>query len=469
MAADALPSVESVRRWGERLLGAFLVLGLGSIFALGWAAPTFIVLLPLVLIAGGALAVLVRHPLAHLSVVLVALVFVLQKEEGVQITEALCGVYYLSYLGSWFVYHAVLGRERLLRTPLDCAVALLLVFGTASLVLVPFTGGLPGPAVRQWMALVLFAFYFPIKEALVRERYGVHVMLGTLALIVLILALQTFYNYATDLREAEHLWQIANNREREHERFLMIGLLGSLVFLLYFARTLRGQVVALVFAAASFAGVAVGLSRAVWLAVAAGLGVLFLIVEGKQRVRLVAAGALGVGALLAVGTLLLGDAFSLVIQGLAERFSTIGSAGSKDVSLINRFYEWRTALELIAESPIIGRGLGVPFDNYTLIYYVTENKFHIHNAFLGMLYRHGIVGLGLFVFILVATFGLGVRLTRRQSSRLEYALALTAVTVLPALCVAALTEGMMMDTGGVFALMLPAAFVSGLGQRHRHG
>lgn len=450
------------------MLSVGLALALVAVLVLSWYAPVWLLAPPLLLGGAFALGYLVRHPLLHLCVALGILTFAFDKTEGIQVTEAAGGVYYVSYLAGWFLYHVAVLRERLLHHPVDYAVAFLLIFATLSLPLTVLLGGDIVTGLRQWSALLLLAFYFPIKDACARDERALYALVLTFALLALFIAGRNFFRYYLSLQNAEMLWQIVQNRSRANERFLMVTLLGSLVFLTYYARTRLAQLAMLGLSVVMLAGVVVGLSRAVWLAVFLGLGVLFLVVDAKQRARLLMLGGLGAVFLVAGAAIMLDDVFGLVISGLSARFSSLETAGTRDLSLINRFYEWKEAWSYIKQSPIAGWGFGVSFPYYNFIYGITQERSYVHSTYLSVLYRHGIIGLSFVLFILGGTFLRGIRYARRaERSSLPQAVALSCVAALPALALAATTEDIMSDAEGVFLLMFPAALLAGIWQRWR--
>lgn len=464
----AAPFSEALHRRGQQVLRAGLALGVLALLALGWYAPGWLLAPPLLLVSAFALGYLLRHPLLHLCAAITILVFIFDKTEGIQVTEAAGGVYYVSYLAGWFLYHVAVLRERLLLHPVDYAVAFLLLFATLSLPLTVLLGGDLVAGLRQWSALLLLAFYFPIKDACARDERALYALVLTFALLALFIAGRNFFRYYLALQNAEMLWQIVQNRSRANERFLMVTLLGSLVFLTYYARTRRAQFVMLGLSVVMLAGVVVGLSRAVWLSVFLGLGVLFLVVDAKQKARLLMLGGLGAVFLVAGAAIMLDDVFGLVISGLSARFSSLETAGTRDFSLINRFYEWEAAWGHIKQSPIVGWGFGVPFPYYNLIYGITQERSYVHSTYLSVLYRHGIIGLGFVLFILGGTFLRGIRYARRADrGSLRQAVALSCVAALPALALAATTEDIMSDAEGVFLVMFPAALLAGIWQRWR--
>jgi O-antigen ligase len=169
----------------------------------------------------------------------------------------------------------------------------------------------------------------------------------------------------------------------------------------------------------------------------------------------------------AIGAIFLPAFIDLLIAGFIHRVSTIGSASTEDVSLLNRFGEWSAAWERILQSPIIGHGFGVKFYFFDLTREVTTVKSHIHNTYLGILYRHGLIGLVLFLGFYIRGAWFSYRLARMTN---EWAFAkqvgLISISCMTALALAASTEDLLIADEGALIIAFPAALVSGLWQRH---
>lgn len=458
------PSPEVLRKWGDGLLWSLLGLGLAGTLGLAWIKPDALLLVPLMLLGAVALSVLVRYPLLHLCMVLGGFILIFDYSEGTQASEVLFGLYYLGYLGVWFVYRISTDWSRLFDHPVDYAVAFYLLFATASLALTILFGGSLFNALKEWGAVLVLSFYFPMKEA-ARDPRAVRALLVTFVIVALSIVVRNFAQYFLALQDVGALWEVVQNRHRTNERLVMIGLLGALIFFLYYARTRLAYTLFLTLSVLFTASIMAGRSRTVWLAIGLALFVVFLLVNGRDRIRLLIFGATGFATVLAVGFLVLDDLFLLILTGLGDRFTSIGGATERDLSLINRFYEWRTVWAHILDSPLVGHGFGVEYDFFSRLYYVTERKTFVHNTYLGLLYRHGIVGLGLVLFFVGGSCLRGIRLARRSKSYLARSTLLTAVASIAALALAATTEAVLLPTDGVFAVMFPIALIAGIGER----
>src|SRR5690606_31321423 len=149
--------------WGQRVLWVGLLGGLALVLLVAWHRPDVVILLPAVL-AGLCLGVLLfRYPVLNLTVLLSSFVLVVSSDEGIQVTEAIYGVYYYFYIFHWYGVRFAAGA-RIVRTPLDRAIAL---FITAGGLLGLGTGiifGAPLGLLRgDLTAFLMLALYFPVK------------------------------------------------------------------------------------------------------------------------------------------------------------------------------------------------------------------------------------------------------------------------------------------------------------------
>lgn len=461
------PLGDTVQRWGHRLLGVGLAGGLAATLALAWLDPLYAIIVPASIVGCVGIGFLIRYPTLNLSVVLCGFVLVFNYEPGLTPSEVVFGLYYMTYLACWFGYRLFLSGAPFIRDAVDVAVVAFLVFITLGLFVTAVFGGDAWVAINEWRAVLVLAFYFPVKEMCVRDPRLMKVVLLAFSFVALIVVARTFWRYYSALQDVEALYEIMNNRSRTGERLVMMGFLGATVFFLYYARTRLLQVTLLSFVSILLAGIVVGQSRTIWLAVSVSLMLMFILVSPREKLRALFFVSAGTLMLAGAAAILLDNFFSIVLAGLGSRASTIGNAASQDLSLINRFYEWRAVLEAAKASPILGHGFGVEFHFFNVIYFITEHKTFVHNGYLGILYRHGLVGVGLVGFIAVVSFVRGLQLVGTSHGRLEHAVALTCVVILPGLAVAMLTEDVLLPADGVYGIMIPLALISALAQHRR--
>lgn len=457
---------ESFWIWTRALLVAGF--GLFAVLILFSAAQSVMALLAICGVISGAIlfTFLARNEVALLCAILAGFVVVVRYEEGFQVEEAIYGLLYLGYLAYWFISRLFFYRDDVLRTRIDWALFLFLIYVTLSLVLTPLQDGRMSWAVSEWLSISMLAFYFPIKEVCIRRRDHVpqKAVLMSLGFVALFVAIRNLNDYRVGLSQAEYLWQIASGRVVMNEHILLMAGIASLLFLLY-ARTWTNRVVLGVLFFLFSSGVIIGQSRAVWVSLALGIAVVFFFVEKRKRIQLLVLGALSLAAVLIVGALVFDDFFSVLVAGFTGRLLSLQTALTQDISLINRFHEIKAAWTYVEKNPIVGHGFGVPFKYYSMVYEATRVSSYVHNGYVGVMYRHGFVGFFLVMFFYFGTIWCCFRLAmRRSGSRFHRLMAITAVACLTA-------EALLANSANPFAtsdtsLIIGAAAALGAASRH---
>lgn len=86
-----------------------------------------------------------------------------------------------------------------------------------------------------------------------------------------------------------------------------------------------------------------------------------------------------------------------------------------------RLGEYLYVWNLIQESPWIGHGVGYVFTMKQVISFEAGVQWYVHQYFLFIWLKQGLLGLGLFTWLLVAAVSLGARETRRREDPMESA------------------------------------------------
>lgn len=432
--SSAIQRLQTEQFWklSSALLTVAFAFGLAVILLSTWLSTTALIVLCLLLVGGLAFSFLARDEVALLCGILVAFVVVVRYEEGFQPEEVVYGLLYMGYLAYWFISRSFFYRDSYLRTKLDWALFLFLVYATLSLALTPLFDGDMRAAISQWLSITMLAFYFPIKEVCIRhsERVPEKKILLSIGFVALFVSIRNLLDYKTGLGQAEYLWQIASGRVVMNEHLLMMAGLITLLFFLHtqgwFRRVLFGGLF-LLFSM----GVLIGQSRAVWVSFLLGIAIIFLFVDKRKRIVIAALGFGSLAAVLLVGAVVLENFFTLIIAGLTNRFFSLQTAATADISFINRFVEMAAAWEHIKINPIIGHGFGVPFGYYSLVYELTWVRSYVHNQYVGVLYKHGLIGFSLLFGFYFGIIWVAFR-TARQAGvlRLDRIIAIGAVACL---------------------------------------
>lgn len=386
---------------------------------------------------------------------------IVDYEEGLQVEEIFYGLYYLAFLLHWYITRLFFYKDSILETASEKALALFLVLMTLSGLVGLLFDAEPGAALAEWISLSMFAFYFPVKEACTRYRRGIQVVIAVIIWIGLFVAIRNLLNYQEVLLGATQAWQVAKGRVNANDILLMVSSLVTLVLLILAERT-RTNLLLLALFLFFFGSLVLTQSRGYWLAFALGALVLFAFVEGRYRKRLFMLGTIGVLGVVPLGLLLLDDYFMLVLGGLLDRFASLQSATTNDISLVNRFLESRTAWTWIERNPILGYGLGARFQYFDLIYQHTRDTTFIHNGYLALWFKFGLWGVVLVMFFWLGTVWRGLQAVKsaRVASWPRRA-ALGATICLVALMLSALTSNPFHQNDPPFIIALLTGLIAG--------
>ncbi|MEX0821208.1 MAG: O-antigen ligase family protein, partial [Rhodothermales bacterium] len=333
----------------------------------------------------------------------------------------------------------------------------------------PLLGGDMQVAISEWLAITMLAFYFPIKEICIRrgDRFPQKPLLMSLGFIALFIAFRNFWYYKRGLAEAEFLWEIATGRVVMNEHVLLMAALVALTFLLYSRKKLPTVGLLGVFAVLA-AGVVIGQSRAVWISFLLGAAVIFFCVDRRKKVQILLLGLLGLAAIIGTGALLFDDFFTVIVAGLADRFFSLQTAVTEDLSLINRFIEMGAAWEHIRLNPIVGHGFGVPIKYYSLVYEWTHEASFIHNGPVGVWYRHGLIGLVLLSVFYIGSILAAFRLVRGEAvTRFDRTLAIAVLAAFAAESLVGNTENPFATSDKTLFIAALAGFVAASWHRAR--
>jgi O-antigen ligase len=180
---------------------------------------------------------------------------------------------------------------------------------------------------------------------------------------------------------------------------LSLNLLGLLAIERYRRGALRGWCIGFVLAGLPVAILATK-TRSVWLAFAISVMLLFFrFWSGKLRSASVAVAMAGI--------------LTLGIAGFFDQTSPFGDRLSDGGSVDFRMAAYVSGWEMFLERPLTGWN-NVQSELANRIQDFRGEKFAVHNTYLDILLEHGLVGFGLYVWLIVALFRLGRRRAEDQ-------------------------------------------------------
>jgi len=193
-------------------------------------------------------------------------------------------------------------------------------------------------------------------------------------------------------------------------------------------------------------GLAVTLFRAAFLGLAAALAFATWAAAPAMRRRLlrhafllllavpIGAGAIGIGA---AGS-------PELVPALLSRMASVG-AYERDISAQHRLSEWSAAARTIAANPVTGAGLGARVEFYSPMYDEQQNRMgywssdiYIHNSYLWVLAKLGLIGFILFGATLALSLRTALRALRAAAPGQDLAILVALAACIVATLVAAM-------------------------------
>jgi O-antigen ligase len=106
----------------------------------------------------------------------------------------------------------------------------------------------------------------------------------------------------------------------------------------------------------------------------------------------------------------------MVKETLARALSTL--TPEQDPNSGHRIAMWGQMLHRTARQPLLGEGFGPPFSAFfgRRFYDYSERRLHPHNSFLWILNRMGIIGFGIFCFLILKFYSSGIKAYKRMNA-----------------------------------------------------
>jgi O-antigen ligase len=177
-----------------------------------------------------------------------------------------------------------------------------------------------------------------------------------------------------------------------------------------------------------------------------------------SRIKLVAALLAVLAVTSALSTIYFGegDLFSSISKRFNASFST--ELSGETMSNVLRLVEYEHAVDAAMQSPWIGKGLGYAIINKDPLLGTTREQWFVHNYYLLIWLKLGIVGLAAFGFLLWKLIRAAVRTAKEDADWLVRAWAITAMAVTGQVLAILLTNYSLADVTTAF----PFAFIWGI-------
>lgn len=289
-------------------------------------------------------------------------------------------------------------------------------------------GATLGDASRGVAPVIYWAAFWPIASYLTRRDGQQQLFALAACLAVIGLVLQVSQLVLAGSHRVFLTTQLDHNTIAAQGTFLrirppgltLIYLVGIFAVAYLLWGPARRRRVAVVLASASLASVALSLNRNMVIGLVLGFAVAAFVVPGGSRVLAMFA---IVACLVALSYSAIGSspAQTGTAATIATRLTSIGNySGLKTDTLDDRFYENSLAIKTLERNPLFGVGWGASYGATHTAWQngqlVTLRRDFIHQQYLGLWLRTGLLGLGAVLAALWLAFRAASREARREQS-----------------------------------------------------
>jgi O-antigen ligase len=414
--------------------------------------------IPLFLLASAYMVWSFPRPTVAIATIILMNAYVFERSEGISPLEIGVGIYLYCYLAYWFFVKLFLRRDRLVESASDFFIVAFLLVCYISVVMLIASQSRVDYWFRESLTMSTFLLVFPAREAMRTDR-GVAIVFGSFALMVASLAIVNLVQYRSSTLAANYLWELWGGRKPFGSAFYGSLAVGA-VSLHAHVEGWPARLGTLLLAILGALALGTTFYRGFWIGAIIGGVILLFLVSRRGKSRLL--GTLLVGGVLAALAIYLmaGNLGEYIVQAFWERLASSGKA-TNDISIANRLAESRTVLAIVQHSPLVGHGLGVWFSHFNIITRTTEVVMYVHNMYVYLLLKVGVIGLFLFLgfFLLVVRDGIAVS-RRALVSPLKLAMVRGSVAVMLGFLFVATNSGILQDKQVILVLVLSAAIVA---------
>jgi O-antigen ligase len=398
------------------------------------------------------------RPAIAVGTIILMNAYVMEQSAEISLLEVAVGLYMYGFLGYWFFRRVFIDRRPFLTHPPDRYLIGFLCMCAVSVVLLVAADSRIDYWFREMLTMATFLLIFPARQAMRTDR-GLATVFGSFAVLVVTLAVINIVRYRASTLAANYLWELWGGRQAFGTSLYAFLAVAAISLHLHVERGWR-RAGTLVVAAIGSIALGTTFYRGFWIgAVLAGV-ILVLLVTRPQKVRLITTVVAGsvLGGLLIF--LVAGNLAFSIVQALVVRLASSGNAMA-DISIANRIAESQTVLRLIADSPVVGYGLGVWFHYMNIITRTTDVAMYVHNAYLYLLLEVGALGFLLFGLFYGSAIREGVRLSRAGDREpLRLAMIQAGVAMMVGFLFIGTNSGILQDKQAILVMVLAAAVVT---------
>lgn len=391
----------------------------------------------------------------------VHLIVFLERSDKIDLQKLIYTGFFFPALLLWFV-RKWLRKERIIDGKEELVFILFLLFGFASI----FVGDYRDPGTlfrgfREFYIFIPYLFYFPIRDYVSDEK-KLNEVVWTLLITCTIGAVYVIYQFKSATSGATHIINVLWGRKNLSEPLYMTAII---ILLAMIASKASKRWLTFPLLGVNILALGLTFTRGYWVATA--LGVVFMIFFLGRGVRGRLVGFLG-GALVAMiagAAVVFPRIFGLLVDVISARASSITLASE---SLKDRLIESAAVIEGIKESPIIGNGFGSNFTFYEILKGFTETTWYIHNGYLFLFFKLGIVGALMYLYYYFSKLIATIKTARTTKEEKLASILTSFAAILSAMLVVNVTSPQFDDKVPVLIMSVLWGVAAGIG-RHKGG
>ena len=426
-----------------------------------WTFPRyFIFIFPGLALISLSIAILLRNPVYFLYVYFLSFTLHLDNEPGIQVTDLIFFILSLIFLLLFFFPYLITGRAEI-DNSIDKWYLLLFISIVYGFIIGLLDAKSKSFAVSDMTYFLGLWLYFPFKYHFKSEQFQ-KAILAIFILICFFVLIRNFINYREIVIQANVEWEIQKARVAMNEIIILSGAILSVLSFSHFKQKLI-KVGSYILYALFLAGLVLTQSRGYWIGFVVALMAIYIVSDKHVRRHLL----FGTLALIVFVTLttffFFNDIFSIIIKALEARWdsiSTIGSASRMGPSLLERVYETQTIVHKLLHNPIAGYGMGVMYHRYYILFGTYRTMTFIHNGYLAIWFKTGIVGLIAATMFCLSTLKYLRKIVIYSDTKLLKIVSQSAFGLVVAILIVNITSAQFIGFENMMILALIAAFTS---------
>ncbi|WP_428235434.1 O-antigen ligase family protein [Gracilimonas sp.] len=374
----------------------------------------FVAITPLIIYLGS------QKKGAFLILYLLLCITFLENNEGIEPIEI--PFYFASCLLVGYAGLKIITGNIIIETTLDRLFLFLSVLIPFAVLYGIVNGSSPYTAMGEATNYFGVYLYFPVREHIKHKAFR-KVVFWVLLVFMAFVAIRNLYFYREILIQATLPWQAENARVAANEFILLFGCCLSVSFAAITKHPVK-QIIFTGLFVITLGMLILTQSRGYWIAFFMGLLLIFAVIHKRGKIKITYTAIILLTTVVTIASIYFSGLFSTVMEGLANRFQSLAS-GKLDISLLERYLESKTVLNLISFNPIAGYGFGYTYTKKILFFDHFIETSYVHNGYLAAWFKFGIMGLLTILSIWILNIKYGIQVYRKSPTLSHKAVAIT--------------------------------------------